>query len=258
MFGVEQVKEKKVKKPKKSIGVHVSIRWKKILPWIGVGVLIILLVGYYLYKNYYSNYNYIKQDSSQYLVYTSYRDTNSQNMQIEIPFINIDSADANLVNETIQRYAEDFLADDNNLIVYDSQVNGEVLSVLLKMLDYRSGYSYPDVNFHTYNFNLRTQTLMSDEQVLALFDVTTEDVEKQIQNQFEFYYNDEVAEGYFDSRECNYECFLNWRGVNDYLDPVYYYIKNGNLVAYRPFSIYSVYGEEEYYDDDSYEFSITN
>ena len=40
------------------------------------------------------------------------------------------------------------------------------------------------------------------------------------------------------------------------MDSVYYYIDHGNLIAYRAFSIYSVYGEEEYFTDESYEFYI--
>ena len=81
MFGVEHVKEKKVNGLRRPSQVHTSFHWKKILPWIGVAFFIVLLVVYYLYKNYYSNYNYIKQDISQYLVYTTYRDTNNQNMR---------------------------------------------------------------------------------------------------------------------------------------------------------------------------------
>ena len=41
------------------------------------------------------------------------------------------------------------------------------------------------------------------------------------------------------------------------MDSVYYYIENGKLYAYRPFNIYSVYGEEEYFTDESYKIYIT-
>ena len=68
MFGVVQERKKSVKKRKSPRKQFLSFRWKKILPWIFVFLLIVLLVFYYLYKNYYSNYNYIKKDSSQYLV----------------------------------------------------------------------------------------------------------------------------------------------------------------------------------------------
>lgn len=259
MFGVVQEKKmnfKKKPKSKKTMHSFRSFGWKKVLVWVGVVLLVFLLIGYYLYKNYYSNYNYIKQDTSQYLVYTIDTSVNHQGMHNEIPYINIDSEDANKVNQTIQNYANSFLENDNNLMVYDSQVNGEVLSLLLRMSDYSAGYSFPDVEFYTYNFNLNTQSLMSNEQILDLFDVTEEDVEKKIETQFHDFYEEEVYKGYLVEQECDYECFLGWRGVEEYMDYVYYYIENGKLIAYRPFTIYSVYGEENFFTEDDYAFYI--
>ena len=145
-------------------------------------------------------------------------------MHNEIPYINIDSEDARLVNQTIQQYAESFLKNKNNLMVYDSQLNGEVLSILLRMSDYSAGYSFPDVSFHTYNFDLNDQTLMTDEELLSLFDVTEDEVKQKIELQFQKYYQQEVKKGFFASQECNYDCFLNWRGIQNYnyMDSVYY------------------------------------
>ena len=243
---------------KNNFSFPVSFNVKKILIWGGVILLAIFLIGYYLYKNYYSNYNYIKVDTDQYLVYTQSSSYNRQNMRNEIPFINIDSPDARRVNQAIEEYAESFLENQDNLFVYDSQVNGEVLSVLIKMKDYSDGYSFPESEFHTYNFDLTTQTLMDDDEVLSLFQVTKDDVSSIIQKQFEEYYQKEVEEGYLIAEECNYQCFLNWRGVSDYMDDVHYYVRDGSLIAYRGFSIYSVFSEEEFFDDESYEFKISN
>ena len=204
MFGVNEDKNPRenIRKNKKKINRHhLSIRIGKIIPWVVVIILIILLVWYYLYKNYYNNYNYIKKDIDQYLVYTKQTTTNNQNLKNEIPEINIDSQDADLVNKTIQTYAASFLKNKDNLMVYDSQLNGQVLSILLKMFDYSSGYSFPDISFHTYNFDLTDQTLMSDEEVLKLFNVTEKTVRQKIQDQFEFFYNDVVAKKYIVPQE---------------------------------------------------------
>lgn len=259
MFDVVQKESVQKRKKIRFRKNNSSFDGRKFLIWFGVLLLAAFLIWYFFYKNYYSNYNYIKEDSSQYLVYTADTFTNRHNMHNEIPYINIDSKDAKLVNQTIQTYADSFLENKNNLMVYDSQLNGEVLSVLLRMSDYSAGFSFPDVTFYTYNFNLNTRTLMSDEDLLSLFGVTKEDVREKIETQFKKYYQQEVNEGYFVAQECDYDCFLSWRGIEnyDYLDSVHYYVKNGELVAYRAFSIYSVYGEEEFYDDESYSFSIT-
>lgn len=260
MFGVAQ-EEKEEPRVRRTNPFHFSkfpFRFQKILPWLALAIFIILLVGYYLYKNYYNNYNYIKIDTNQYLVYTKSSSYNRQNMRNEIPFINIDSPDANLVNQAIEEYAESFLENENNLFVYDSQVNGEVLSVLIKMKDYSDGYSFPESEFHTYNFDLSTQTLMDEDEVLSLFHVTKDDVSSIIQKQFERYYQEEVEKGYLIPEECNYECFLNWRGISDYMNDVHYYVRDGSLIAYRGFSIYSVFSEEEFFNDESYEFKISD
>lgn len=259
MFDVVQKESSQKSKRFRFKKSNFSFDVRKFLVWFGVLLLVALLIWFFFYKNYYSNYNYIKEDTSKYLVYTADTFTNRHNMHNEIPYINIDSKDARLVNKTIQTYANSFLKNKNNLMVYDSQLNGEVLSVLLRMSDYGAGYSFPDVTFYTYNFNLNTQTLMSDEELLSLFDVTKEEVSKKIETQFKKYYQQEVNEGYFVAQECDYDCFLSWRGIEnyDYLNSVHYYVKNGKLVAYRAFSIYSVYGEEEFYNDKSYSFSIT-
>ena len=259
MFGVDykETNEKNSEKgPKKSIFSNFSITTKKVLIAIFVLIILFLVIAYFLYQRYYSNYNYLKKDKSEYLVYTSYTEENGQDLRIEIPQVNIDSNDADLVNEAILDFADSFLTDEDNLIIYDYQVNGKILSLLLKMFDYRSEYDYPVVSFHTYNFDLDEGFLLTDQEVLDLFSTTTEDVSKTIEEKFHEFYDDEVALGYLVPQQCDYQCFLNWRGVDNYMDNVYYYVKNGKLVAYKAFTIYSVFGEEDYFTDSSYEFNI--
>ena len=70
-------------------------------------------------------------------------------------------------------------------------------------------------------------------------------------------YKDEVAQGYMEEAECNYECYLGYRGVDDYLSELNYYIKDGKLVVYKPFIYSSIFGEEEYFNEDSFIFPIT-
>ena len=40
------------------------------------------------------------------------------------------------------------------------------------------------------------------------------------------------------------------------MDKVVFYVKNGDLVAYKPFIFFSIFGEEEYFEDEDYEFLI--
>ncbi len=265
MFGVVQnnnfnhnkKKMKKVEKKNSFFNFSRLLQSRQILMVVLAILIIIFVIGYYFYKNYYRNYNYIKVDSSKYLVYTLETKLNNQNLYSEIPYININSDDANLVNETIEKYAKQFLKNKNNLLVYDSQLNGDILSISLRMADYRSGYSFPDVSFHTYNFDLRTCTLMTDEELLDLFHVDKDDVSKKIEKAFKKYYDDEVYHGFLVKEECDYHCFLEWRGIDDYINSVHYFVENGKLGVYRSFNIYSIYNEEDYYQDEDYKFYIT-
>lgn len=259
MFGIKYDNTNYNKRPKKAHNFSLPSNFfnKKFLIYGGIVLFSFLVIIYYFYQENYSNYNYLKVDKSEYLVYTLESFNNGKGHACEIPYINIDSNDAKLVNEAISSFKEEFfLGQKNNILVYDSSLNGDVLSVLLRMTDYSAGYSFPDVYFHTYNFNLETRTLMSDEAILSLFSVTEEDVRNKIEEKFHEFYEDEVYKGYLVKQECDYECFLGWREVDDYLDSVSYFVRDGKLIAYRPFTVYSVYGEEEYFTDKDYEFVI--
>jgi len=72
------------------------------------------------------------------------------------------------------------------------------------------------------------------------------------------YYSDIVKEKYYTTNECSYECFLKYRGVSNYLDYVSYYVRDGKLIAFKTFIAHSIFGEEEYFNDKSFEFEIAD
>lgn len=230
---------------------------KRFFVYCGVAIAVVLVVAYFLYQEYYSNYNYLKEDRSEYLVYTSQSFNNTKGFTCEVPYINIDSEDARNVNAAISNFVTEFFKENsNNILVYDSELNGEVLSVVLRMTSYSEDFSYPEVSFHTYNFNLSSRSLISDQELLSLFSVTEDEVSSKIEEGFREFYDDEVYKGYIVSQECDYECFLGWRGVDNYLDSVSYYVRRGKLIAFRPFTTYSAYGEEDYFTDKDFEFVV--
>lgn len=257
MFGVEEKKRENNKKQKQPFFKipYSTKRFHKALPFVVAFIVISLLIGYYLYLNYYSNYNYIKKDASKYLVFTTSTKKNSDKTLSEIPELNIDSADAVAVNEKVHTFAEKFLAKKGTKLTYETQLNGEVLSLLLKMVDNNTGYA-PKVDFYTYNLNLKSLKLMTTQEILALYGLTEDSVEAKIAGQFQSFYNDEVAKGIIVPQECNYDCFLMNREVDNYMDSVHYYIENGKLIAYRPFIAHSIYGEETYFKEEDFQFYI--
>ena len=113
------------------------------------------------------------------------------------------------------------------------------------------------IYFKSYNINLKTLELYSNDQLMNLFGINDySDVESVIASTFENYYDDIVNKGYYHREECDYDCFLLYRGIEDYLSDISYYVRDGNLIVFKPFQPYSIFGEEEYFTDKSFEIFI--
>lgn len=211
---------------------------------------IILIIASQIYKSYKQNFNYLKVDKSEYIVYTRY----NQNSK-EVPYINVNSNDVKNLNEKIVEFCNDYVNIDDAKITYEYNINGNYLSLVIKVINNKE---FPSkIVFKTYNINLKNRSVMSDEELLNYFRVNEDLLYAKINNRFIEMYKDEVAQGYMEEAECNYECYLGYRGVDDYLSELNYYIKDGKLVVYKPFIYSSIFGEEEYFNEDSFIFPIT-
>lgn len=248
----------KVNKSNSSRKTHNSLsdENKKILIIALTIFVIIFLIVYMFTRNKNDNYNNIKEDTSKYLVYTKYEKTNG-NYSINVPYVNIDSVGATAVNEDIDLFVNDFITSTKSVISYEYDINGIILSVVVKVIDYDTEYA-PDAYFRSYNFNLNTKEVIADDALLNFFNVDTTTIAETIENQFRYYYQNLVTEQYYQADECDYECFLKYRGVDDYLENVNYYVKDSNLIAYIPFTVYSIFGEEEYFTDKHFEFLLVS
>lgn len=214
-------------------------------------LLIIFIIFYVIVKSYYSNYNYLKEDKKEYLVYTRYNQNN-----IEVPYINVKSNNIQSINNEIVNYCNKYSHIENIQISYEYDISGKYLSLIINILNEDAEYG-PEVNFKTYIIDLKSKKIIKDKELLEMFNVSLDTVSEKIKGQLEEYYNDEVKEGYLEKEECNYECFLKYRDINNYLDDIEYAIKGGKLVVFKPFKFKSIYGEEEFFNDSHFEFAIT-
>ena len=222
---------------------------------IGIGVFCIALV--IIASNFSKgsdNFKNIKRDKSNYLVYSKI-EKDDKDYPKYVPDINIKADAVNLVNEDIDNFVSKYLDSDKTLITYEYNINGIILSVVVKILDYQIEYA-PKIYFKTYNINLSTKEVISDKSLLDFFQIDKNEVSKIIENTFKEYYDDLVKKGYYEPTECNYDCFLGYRDITNYLDNVQYYVKNGDLIAYRPFVFYSIFGDEEYFKTKHFEFLL--
>lgn len=224
---------------------------------ISLAVAFIALVIYVFIQNENStNYKNIKQNKNEYLVYTKYEDHKTKYTK-DVPFVNLKADVFKEVNKDILTFSNKYMEAEKGVITYDYDVNGIILSVVLKAIDNSSTYA-PTPYFRTYNINLDKEEVISDDALLEFYGITKSSLSKKIERKFQSYYSDIVKQGYYTSSECSYECFLKWRGVTNYLDDVSLYVKEGKLVAYKTFVAHSMFGEEEYFNDESFEFLIAN
>ena len=229
---------------------------KKIPIVIGVAIVLIVFVTLvYYFKNKNVGYSDLKEDSTKAFVYTINSEKNDTYF-MNVPYVNIQGAVAKEVNEDVDSFAAEFSNNEKIMLSYEYDINGRILSLLVKCVDYDVKY-VPKVYFRTYNIDLENQKLLSDEELLSIYNITTTDVSNFIEKKFTYWYKDVVKQGYVEEKECDYICFLEYREVEDYLDDVVYYVERGNLVAYKPFVFYSIFGEEEYFKEKDFKFEIT-
>ena len=229
---------------------------KKIPIVIGVAVaLIVFIVVFSSYKPTGFDYNSLKEDNTKGFVYT----INSRRedlFRVEVPYVNLGNALGKSVNEDIDSYVEDFIDKEKLTLSYDYNINGKVLSLVIKTINY-DAKSIPEIYFKTYNINLEDMVLLGDEDLLGIYGMNSEKAEAVIESKFEYWYKDVQEKGYINEEECDYECFLKYRDVDGYLDNAVYYIDKGKLIAFKPFVFYSVFGEENYFKEKDFEFILS-
>lgn len=213
-------------------------------------LFLIVIILFQVYRNYTRNYNYLKKDKSEYLVYTRY----NQNKK-EVPYININSAEVENINKEIVDYCNQYVNIDNLRINYDYNINRNYLSVVIKVTD--NSKEVPEVIFKTYNFNLGKRSVITNEDLKEYFQVNDEIISASIHNRFVEMYREEIREEYIVEELCDFDCYLKNRNVADYLSNTNLYIKDGKLIAFKPFNFASIYSEEDYFTEESFEFTIT-
>lgn len=211
---------------------------------------IIVIIATQIYKSYMKNFNYMKVDRGEHIVYTRY----NQNSK-EVPYVNINSSDVKSLNDSIVDYCNNYVNSDDIKIKYEYSINGNYLSLVIKVINTKELPS--KMLFKTYNVSLKNRTVLTDQDLTDYFKVNNDIVSARIHNRFLEMYKDEVAQGYIEEMECDYTCYLGYRGVTDYLEDINYYIKDGKLVVYKPFIYSSIFGEEEYFTEDSFIFELT-
>ena len=250
MIMVSDKHEKKVKRVKPN-----NLRQDKTPIVVAVAVaLIVFLIVYFFLNKQNTDYKKIKQYKNNYLVYTKYQSTSTQ-YPVQIPFVNIKSEAIDAVNKDIDLFVNDFVKSKKSVVSYEYSISGIILSVIVKVIDYDTEYA-PFPYFRSYNINISTLEVIADQSLLDFYSISENEVEEIVEDKFHFYHDELISKDFYAADECNYECFLRNRDIGNYLEKAVYYVDSGNLVAYIPFSFYSIFGEEDYFKDDNFRFLL--
>ena len=213
---------------------------------------ILFIIGYGLYHNKSNEYKKIKINQSKQLVYTKTK-YEVENYNQYIPYLNIQGETGTIVNNEIQEYIKQYNK-DNIGITYEYNVNGKVLSLVIKIEDHSYVESATLLHFKTFNIKLDTKELLSNDQILKYFNLNYYDIQNMLSEKIKNYYNELVNNNIINRNDCNYECFLNNRNLLNNINDIEYYIRQGNLIIFKPYTFIPFSKE----DIIIYDFQITN
>lgn len=227
-----------------------NISSKIIIPFIIIVLLVIFII--YNFFNRDNGYNKYKERSSEDIVYTIFNSGDTY-----IPYINLDCDVATEINKIIVDRGNAFLGEnEDNVITYTYDLSGKILSLAIQYISMSE--DYPTITYDVYNIHVSNYRLLDNNEILNLYSINEKQVYDVVESKFKSFYVDLYNKKYFDE-ECNYDCFLYMRGIENtnYLEDSSYYIKNGNLYVIKPFKIYSVFEEEKYFSSSDFLIQIT-
>ncbi len=143
--------------------------------------------------SYSENVDNKKADKEQEIVYTKYNQeeskANSYELNIHIPYINIDNEIITKYNEEIEDFykkAEEVLQSENENIIYTvdytSNIQNGILSLMIRS-NLKEGTNAQREIIQTYNYDLRNNKEISLEEILKIIDVDSQTAQNKIDNE---------------------------------------------------------------------------
>lgn len=220
----------------------------KIKVLIAVLVLMFIIVMMITNKNkdehkVYDNRNYI---------YTSeIKDIGG--IKSKLPLVNLYGEEIDILNKDImgKYYTENLIGE--KYMDYEYYKNNNILSLIVKLY-YLESNDYAPSNIYFYNIDINEGTLISNEELLSIYNISTEEVENELIEHIEEYYNYEVDNNYISG--CDINCYKDRIGSN-LLEDISYYVKDNNIYAYKYFLIDRNLAYDENKPFDLFRFKIS-
>ena len=184
-----------------------------------------------------------RADDTQELVYTKYQKKesklNNYDLEINIPYINIDNDIIKQYNEEIEnvfvKKAESILQGENQNTIYTveyvANVQDGIVSLMIKS-NLKEGTSAQRVIIRTYNYDLRNKKEISLEEVLSIEKIDKEQMQQEIINKIEI--EQKKVE---DLKELGYEIYNRdvSRDIYKIENTTEFYLNNNALYIIYPY-----------------------
>lgn len=184
-----------------------------------------------------NSYNVSRLDGEKDLVYTGYetqeRVTNSYEINVHIPYLNINNSVIQSYNDEIkgqfQEFTENVLNSENQNIIYtveyQAYIENDILSVIIRS-NLKKGASAQRVIVLTYNYDLIEQKEISLEDMIIKFELNKNEIQNKIRKEIK-----EEEQKAQDLKDLGYEIYTRDSSSDLYLieNSKEFFMHNQNL-----------------------------
>lgn len=176
-----------------------------------------------------------------------------------LPEILLDSESAKTINSLLKETYDMAKSEDDDFN-YSYTVNKNYLSLVATYTFKDDETSEEFTNIETYNFSLKTKEQVDNSTLLDAFNTDFDKIIASFKKILTTYYNEEVESMYFTKKECDFTCFLKNHELENYEDPSFIklYVEGNKLKFYRYFKTNTIYGEEQFFRNKGFLFTISN
>lgn len=166
----------------------------------------------------------------------------------KLPYINISGKDTDAINKYLEDLYKNYSNNKKSKLTYKTEKYKNIISLLVSIDEYNNETNETIRKY--LGFNVKEDgTFIDKEEMAELFGYSLEEIVDKVDKKLKDYYQDEIIEGYIDSNECSYNCYLSYaRGINNILNEISLVIENGKLAVYINLSKDDINGDKAYFE----------
>lgn len=176
------------------------------------------------------------------------------NLKSEIPFINIKINNIDNINNEISKFIYNETIVFNRSVSYEYYVQkNEILSLLITSKEYLTTNELALVKYKSYNIDLKSKKLLTNEELLQKYDLLQEDFDDLYTREMKQFYKDALVEEFTDGY-CDFEAYVKYHELDDGQES--YFVNNNEIYYYKDFLFSSILGDEEFFSNRYFEINL--